>query len=461
MEVLGIIGGIVMSNSDCEEKIAERRESVKITIGYQRILSLFDKGSFCEIDSLAGSADGPAEAVAGYGTVDGRPACAFSQNGAIAGGAMSKAQASKIKKLFRLALKTGCPVVGIYDSIGARLNEGADMLAACGEILLDANNLSGVVPQISLVLGPCTGTEAMIAAGADLAVMSAHGELTVSTDGGDGSPSEAEKQGVCHISVQTEEEAVGAVRRLISMLPSNNLAAAPVFCKEGPTKSAAEESGVRGAALSVCDGGDFLELGSHFGSGSFTGFARISGTVTGLTGLTGTLDADSCTKAARFMRFCDSFSIPVVTFVDAEKFSALREASKLSSAYSEATTAKITVITGCAYGPVYIAAAGRGANADYTFAWPDAVVSAIRPETAAEFLWHDRLKGSDDPVNDRKKLAEEYRRTKADAFSAAEGGLIEDVVKPEKTRDKLIACLDMLSGKRVSTLPKKHADIQL
>lgn len=450
-----------MRNSDCEEKIAERRESLKNTIGYQRILSLFDKESFCEVDSLAGSVDGPAEVVAGYGTVDGRPACAFSQNGSIAGGAMSKAQASKIKKLFRLALKTGCPVVGIYDSIGARLNEGADMLAACGEILLDANNLSGVVPQISLVLAPCTGTEAMIAAGADIVVMSGRGELTVSTDGGDGSPSEAEKQGVCHIFEKTEEEAIGAVRRLIALLPSNNLEAAPAFCKEGPTKSVAGEPGMRSVILTVCDDGDFLELGEHFGPGSLTGFARIGGTVTGLAGLRGILDAASCSKAARFMRFCDSFSIPVVTFVDAEKFLTLREASKLSSAYSEATTAKITVITGSACGPVYIAAAGRGANADYTFAWPDAVISAIRPETAAEFLWHDRLKGSNDPVGDRKKLVEEYRMTKADAFSAAEGGMVEDVVKPEKTREKLIACLDMLSGKRVSTLPKKHADIQL
>ncbi len=183
--------------------------------------------------------------------------------------------------------------------------------------------------------------------------------------------------------------------------------------------------------------------------------------MTGIVGLTGVLDADSCSKAARFVRFCDSFSIPVVTFVDAEEFSTLRGASKLSSAYSEATTAKITVVTGSACGPVYIAVVGRGANADYAFAWPNAVVSALRPETAAIFLWNDRLKNSADPVADRKKLIEEYRQTRADAMSAAADGMIEDVVEPENTRDKLIACLDMLSGKRVSTLPKKHADIQL
>lgn len=450
-----------MSNPGCDEKLRNLRDSVKDSVGFRRIVSLFDSGSFQEIDPLAKSGDGLAEAVAGFGTVDGRPACAFSQNGSIGGGAMSKAQASKIRKTYRMALKTGCPVVGIFDSIGARLDERADMLAACGDILLDVNNLSGVVPQISLVLGPCTGTEAMIAAGADIVVMSGKGELTVSTSGADGSPAEAEKQGVCHVSAKNEEEAVGAVRRLLSMLPSNNLAASPVFHEDPPAGKAKEESGLRGALLSVCDGGDFMELGANFGSGSLTGLARIGGTVTGVSGLGGVLSADSCSKAARFVRFCDSFSIPVVTFVDAEKFSSLRGASRLSSAYSEATTAKIAVVTGSACGPVYIAAVGRGANADYAFAWPGAVISALRPETAAIFLWNDRLKNSADPVGDRRKLIEKYRTTRADALSAAADGMIEDVVEPEKTRDKLIACLNMLSGKRVSTLPKKHANIQL
>jgi acetyl-CoA carboxylase carboxyltransferase component len=448
-----------MNQSDSKEQMSQMRESIKNTVGWQRISALLDKGSFQEIDAYAKSGEGPAEAVAGYGTVEGRPVCVFSQNGSIAGGAMSKAQASKIKKTFRLALKTGCPVVGIYDSIGARLNEGADMLAACGEILLDVNNLSGVVPQISLVLGPCVGTEAMVAAGADIVVMSPKGELTVSISGEDGSPTTAEKQGICHIAAENEEEAIGTVRRLLSMLPSNNLAASPLEEEIAPGTSSSETVG--GSIKSVCDDGSFLELSPNFGAGAVTGFARIGGAAAGFIGLRGMLDADSCTKAARFLRFCDSFSVPVIMFVDAEKFSELRDASKLSSAYSEATTAKITVITGSACGPVYIATAGRGANADYTFAWPDAVISAVAPETAVALLWHDRLKGSSDPVNDRKKLIDEFRRTKADAFSAAADGMIEDIIEPENTRDKLIACLDMLAGKRVSTLPKKHADIQL
>lgn len=450
-----------MSNPGCTEKLKHVKENVKHTVGYRRIVSLFDEGSFQEIDPFAVSCGGPAEAVAGYGTVEGRPACAFSQNPEIEGGAMSKAQASKIAKTYHMALQTGCPVVGIYDSIGARLDERADMLTACGAVLRSADNLSGVVPQISLVLGPCTGTQAVAAACADLVVMSEKGELTVSTAGKDGSPTEAVRQGVCHIAANGEEEAIGAVRRLLALLPSNNLASAPVFHADPPAAKEKTGNGLRGAAVSVCDGGDFLELGAGFGGEVFTGLARVGGTVTGITGLAGELGEDASSKAARFVRFCDSFSIPVVTFVDAKEFSSLRGAARLSSAYAEATTAKITVAAGEACGPVYTAAVGFGANADCAFAWPGAVLSALRPETAAVFLWNDRLKQSSDPVADRAKLIDEYRTTRADAFSAAADGMIGDVAAPEQTREKLIACLDMLAGKRVSTLPKKHADIQL
>lgn len=437
------------------------RENVKHTAGYQRIASLFDPDTFREVDSLAVSGDGPAEAVAGFGMIEGRPVCAFSQNGAVSGGAMSKAQASKIKKAYQLALKTGCPLVGIYDSSGCRLKEGADMLAAYGEILLASNNLSGVVPQISLVLGPCTGTSALIAAGADIVVMSAKGELTVSTSGEDGSPEAAEGIGVCHLSTENEAGAISAARKLIDLLPSNNLSGSPIADAGEPAGRLQPGASVREIAVSSCDKGEFLELAKRFGSGSVTGLGRIEGGTVGLVGLSGTIGGADCSKAARFVRFCDSFSIPVVTFVDAERFSTLREASKLSSAYSEATAPKVTVVTGSACGPVYLATVGRGANADYSFAWPDASVSALSPETAAVFLWNDRLKDSADPINDRKKLIEEYRKTEAGACAAAAGGMIDDVVEPDRTRDRIAACLELLSSKRVSTLPKKHADIQL
>lgn len=449
-----------MSNAENAE-LQKARGILKNTSGYRRIASLFDQGSFNEIDSFAKSGDGYAEAVAGYGLVDGCPVCAFSQNGDCTGGAMSKAQASKIKKVYQLALKTGAPVIGIYDSNGARVNEGADMLSSFGEILLSANNLSGVVPQISLVLGPCTGTQAMIAAGADIVVMSQQGEMTIATNGEGGSAEEAEKLGLCHIAAKDEAEAIQTVRTLVPMLPSNNVSAAPLFNAVSAASQTAQGMEPRRLIDSVCDAASFMEFGKNFGAGAAVGLARIGGSVAGVTALFGVIDADSCSKAARFIRFCDSFSIPVVTLVDAEKFETLREASKLSSAYSEATTAKIAAVTGQACGPVYIAAAGRGANADYTFAWPQAVVSPLAPETAAVFLWNDRLKNSESPVEDRQKLIEEYKTSQAGAFAAAAGGMIEDIVEPEQTRQKIIACLEMLSGKRVTTLPKKHADIQL
>lgn len=452
-----------MNSVGSAEMLQNARNNTKNTKGYQRIVSLLDEGSFNEIDSLAKSGDGYAEAAAGFGTIDGCPVYVFSQNSDANGGAMSKAQASKLKKLYQLAVKTGVPVVGIYDSIGARLNEGADMLAAYGEILQSVNSLSGVVPQISIILGPCTGTSAMIAAGADIVIMSDKGELTIATNGEGGKPDEASKLGVCQIAAKDEAQALQTARRLVSILPSNNLESAADFEENAAAsvQAVTKDSDAKQIISSVCDSDSFIELGEAFGTPTVTGIAQIGGSAAGIISLAGIIGADACSKAARFMRFCDSFSIPVITFVNAEKFASLREASKLSSAYSEATATKITVITGSAYGSVYIAVAGRGANSDYTVAWPQAVVSALAPETAAIFLWNDRLAGSDNPVEDRKKLIEEYKTTEATPFAAAAGGIIEDIINPEDTRAKITANLDMLSGKRVSTLPKKHSNIQL
>ncbi len=453
-----------MKNVARAEMLAKAKSGAKTSKGYMRVTSFLDSGSFCELDALAASGGGYAEAVAGYGTADGCPVCVFAQSSDIAGGAMSKAQASKLQKLYRLAVKKGIPVVGFFDSEGARVNESSDILKAYGDILLDANRLSGVVPQIAVILGPCTGTAAMIAAGADIVIMSAKGELTVSTGGESGKPEEAAKCGIAHITVETEEQAMDSARRLISVLPSNNLEPAPDTEPAEPELShenMPDASDARQVIGSVCDTGSFIELGKGFSSGSITGIGQINGLTSGIISLTGIIDADSCSKAARFLRFCDSFSIPAVTFVNAEKFATLKEASKLSSAYSEATTAKVTVVTGRACGAVYIAVAGRGANSDYTVSWPDAVISPLAPETAAIFLWNDKLKGSADPVNDRKKLIETYKTTEASPIKAAADGLVENVITPDETRCALTSALNMLSGKRVSTLPKKHSNIQL
>ncbi len=450
-----------MSHTNAE-LLQKAREEAGRTAGYKRMIALFDEGTFNEIDALAKSGEGLAEVVAGFGLVDECPVYAFAQNKDCCGGAMSKAQAAKIRKVYELAVKTGAPVVGMYDSIGGRLSEGADMLAAYGEILKSSANLSGVVPQISLVLGPCVGTSAMIAANADILVMSEAGELTVSTSGEKASAADAVASGVCSLVKETEEEAIAAVRELLTLLPSNNLSGVPtaeleaaVSCEIAPNASAFE------VACQISDPQCFVELGKTFGDAVQTGISQISGATVGMISYEGVLDGDSCSKAARFVRFCDAFSIPVVSFVDASEFSSLREAVKLSNAYAEATTAKVTVVVGNAYGPVYIALSGRGANADCTLAWADAVVSPMAPAAAALFLHGEKLKGSSNPVEDRKKLIQEYASTEASPLSAAAQGFIEDVILPQETRAKVIANLAMLSGKRVSNLPKKHSNIQL
>lgn len=451
-----------MRNVGAVESLQKAHETIERTTGNKRLAALFDEGSLVSIDSYAKSESGFAEAAAGYGTVEGCPVYAFAQSSDLDGGAISKAQSQKIRKVFSMAAKTGTPVVGIYDSIGGRLQEGADLLTAYGDILLEANRISGVVPQIALVLGPCVGTSAMIAACADFVVMSAKGELTVAPNGEGGSAKQAARAGDAALVADTEAAAIAAVRALVSKLPSNNLEVAGFTDERDAGGVPTAGISAKAAAQAVASAGSVLELSAAFGENAYTAFGGMgTGATVGLVAYDGTLDADSCAKAARFIRFCDAYHLPVVSFVNADRFVSLRAAAMLSDAYAEATTAKVSVLTGNAYGPVYIAVAGRGANADYTMAWPDAVVSALAPETGAVFLWNDRLAGADDPIAARKRLIAEYAKTEGNPMQAAAQGLIEDVIEPEHTREHVAQVLDMLSSKRVSTLPKKHSNIQL
>lgn len=454
-----------MSNIGNAELLQRMRDTKKENIGYQRVSALLDEGSFHELGGLSVSGEDLTEAAAGYGTIQGCPVYCFGQNSDIAGGAMSKAQAAKIEKVYAMAAETGLPVVGIYDSIGGRLKENGTLLTSYGNILRAANRLSGVVPQIAVILGPCIGTTALIAASADFVIMSDHAELTVSTAGEGGAAQEASKLGLCQIQVSKEEEVFDMVRRLISMLPSNNLS--PDFSLDfKDTKDTVETycpdelPSPVSVITAVCDDSEFVELSKEFGCPTVTGLGLLAGCTVGMVAFQGTIGPDSCEKAAKLVRFCDAFSLPVVTFVDAEKFTTIREASKLSSCYTETTAPKISVIMGSAVGTVYVALCGK-ANSDYTLAWPDTVISSLAPQTEAVFLWKERLSGSDNPVEDRRHLIEEYRSTQASSFSAAASGLVEDIIFPQETRSKLIFTLEMLSSKRVSSLPKKHSTIQV
>ena len=444
-----------------ESKLAflqETKAANAQTKAYQRLQLLFDEGTFVEIDSFTKSGDGRAEAAAGFGSVDGCPVYAFAQNSDVVGGAMSKAQAAKICKVYELAEKTGAPVVGIYDSIGARLNESCEMLAAYGDVMLKANNLSGVVPQIAVIAGPCLGASSMIAAAADVVIMSEDGQFALQTNGEGGDLKEASESGLVHLTAKDDKEAVAKARELITLLPSNNLSGAPIT---DFADSAAETDGEFGASIiaAVMDQDSFIEFQAGFGAGFIAGLAKLGGNTVGVVASEEkTADGKACEKAARLVRFCDAFAIPVITFVNAESFCCIKAACKLTNAYAEATTAKISVITGEAYGAVYMALAGAAAGVDVAYAWPTASISALNPTTAAVMLWSDKLKGSSNPTADRAKLIAEYKDQEACPFKAAGDGFVQDVIEPSETRLKLYAALDMLAGKRVTRLPKKHAN---
>ena len=444
-----------------ESKLAflqETKAANAQTKAYQRLQLLFDEGTFVEIDSFTKSGDGRAEAAAGFGSVDGCPVYAFAQNSDVEGGAMSKAQAAKICKVYELAEKTGAPVVGIYDSIGARLNESCEMLAAYGDVMLKANNLSGVVPQIAVIAGPCLGASSMIAEAADVVIMSEDGQFALQTNGEGGDLKEASESGLVHLTAKDDKEAVAKARELITLLPSNNLSGAPIT---DFADSAAETDGESGASIiaAVMDQDSFIEFQAGFGAGFITGLAKLGGNTVGVVASEEkTADGKACEKAARLVRFCDAFAIPVITFVNAESFCCIKAACKLTNAYAEATTAKISVITGEAYGAVYMALAGAAAGVDVAYAWPTASISALNPTTAAVMLWSDKLKGSSNPTADRANLIAEYKDQEACPFKAAGDGFVQDVIEPSETRLKLYAALDMLAGKRVTRLPKKHAN---
>lgn len=429
-------------------------ESIKAelseTAAIKRLEALFDEGTFTQIAPFAKSAGAPCEAAAGRGEVGGCPVFAFAQNSDICSGAMSKAQAAKLKKLYELALKTGTPVVGIYDSIGARVDQGTELMTAYGELLNLSGKLAGIVPQISVILGPCEGTSALMAATADFVIMSEEGKFTINTNGEGGGALENKKHGAAAIVAKDEFAAIEAAKDLVTMLPSNNLS--DTF---GAGELPPADNGDIISAFT--DGGSFIELYEGYAENSSVGFARIDGEVVGVARTKGgVLDRRDCEKLSRLVRFCDAYSIPVVTLADAKGFGCVKSAAKLTAAYAEATTAKITVITGDAYGAFYMAIAGTGASNDVTYALGGAHVYPVAPEAGIIIMAGDRLKT--DKAGREKALAE-FRENECSALGAAEMGYIDSAVSKDELRDVLISALDMLAGKRETTLPKKHSTL--
>lgn len=448
------------------QRVTEARQNaMPDTAARARIAALLDADSFVEIDGLV-----TAGVVCGYGAVMGSPVAVFAQDSTQQLGAVGKAHAAKVGKVYDFALKTGVPVVGIYDSRGARLDEGAGALAAYGDMLHNANALSGVVPQIALVLGTCAGVSAMLACCADFVVMAGEAELYLTAADQSGAAS-AGAAGVAHIVCDDEAAALENTRKLLGRLPLNNLAPAPISDYADPAgaedrlRAACENlAGADTAAIiaDIVDTGSAVELLEGFGKAAYTAIATLAGYPCGVIATRDALDSDACSKIAKVVSVCDAFQLPVLTFVNTEGLvseapAAIRDMARMAHVYAEATTAKIAVVTGAAYGAAYVALAGRSAGSDYTIAWPSGVISALPPRTAVAFLYGDDITRE----KPRAQVEAEYAETKASALAAAQGGYIDDVIDPALTRPAVLAALDLLSAKRVSKNPKKHGNLPM
>lgn len=425
-----------------------------------RLETLFDDGTFTQIDAYAKSAGGDVEVVAGFGTVNDCPVYAFSQDLSVCDGAVSVAHCAKIKKVYDLAVKTGCPVIGIYDSNGVKIDEGFEVLNAYGELVKASTSMSGVCPQISVIAGACLGTSALIANMADVVVAVKDAEFYVSAPS-DVTAEQSAKEGTVDVLCDDFNVAVEAVKDIVSLLPANNLTPAPIFDFSAPQVAAAENTDALTIINAVADNNSVVELKKYYASENCKiALASVMGTTVGFVGFDGKSLCPSCSyKAEYLIKLCDAYSIPVVTLVNADGVSKGKDnqnlvaLTKLTTAYATATCPKISVITGNAIGSAYIILAGKGANADMTLAWDTSIASPLDADAAVAFLFNDRLAKGED----REALKKEYTETVASPFTAAACGAVDDVCTPEETRDKLIAMLDMLAGKRENTLPRKHS----
>ncbi|MBM3751310.1 MAG: methylmalonyl-CoA carboxyltransferase [Acidimicrobiia bacterium] len=494
-----------------EDRLRRQRESGKLA-ARERIDLLFDAGTFDEFDKLVTHrcrdfgmekelvpGDG---VVAGQGLVDGRSVFAFAQDFTVFGGSLSETNAAKICKVMDLAMKMGSPVVGLNDSGGARIQEGVLSLAGYADIFLRNTLASGVIPQISAIMGPCAGgavyspaitdfnimvegTSYMFVTGPDVIKTVTHEDVTKEDLGG--AMTHNSVSGVAHFAVPSDRECILLIRELLGYLPSNNLDDAPRVATSDPADREDEALDAVVPALPnqpydmhdliqlVVDDGGFLETHQHFAQNIITGFARLGGRSVGVVAnqpkvLAGCLDIDASVKGARFVRFCDAFNIPIITFEDVPGFlpgvrqehaGIIREGAKLLYAYAEATVPKITVITRKAYGGAYCVMASKHIRTDFNFAYPTAEIAVMGPEGAVNVLYRRELQTAGDPVARRAELVSEFREKLANPFVAASRGFIDEVIHPRKTRTKLIAALAMCENKRDKNPPKKHGNIPL
>jgi len=493
------------------ERARRQHEQGKL-LARERLNILLDSGSFVELDRLRthDCTDFGMEqekffgdaVVTGYGAIDSRLVYVYSQDFTVFGGSLSRVVADKICKVMDMALKNGAPVIGINDSGGARIQEGVDSLAGYGEIFQRNVMASGVVPQITAILGPCAGgavyspaitdfifmlktNSYMFITGPDVIKTVTHEEVSKETLGG--AETHASRSGVAHFAAGSEKDCLLMIRDLIGFLPGNNQEDPPfrpntddplrrdkrlrTLIPDNPNRP----YDMKELITAVVDEGYFYEVQAEFARNILVGFAHLGGRSVGIVAnqpanLAGCLDINAAVKAARFIRFCDCFNIPVVTFVDVPGFlpgteqeyhGIIRHGAKLLYAYAEATVPKVTVVTRKAYGGGYIVMASKHLRGDINFAYPTAEIAVMGPEGAINIVFRDELQKAADPGNAREQLIGKYRDTFANPFKAAESGYIDGIIYPEETRPTLIRALDMLKNKQDHHPPKKHGNIPL
>ena len=494
-----------------EQRIAQQHAKGKLT-ARERLDLLLDEGSFTELDAFVLAR--PTElipddervmgdgVVTGFGRIDGRLVYVFSQDFTVFGGSLAEAHAEKICKVMDLAMKSGAPIIGFNDSGGARIQEGVVSLGGYAEIFLRNVLASGVVPQISAIMGPCAGgavyspaitdfvvmvrdTSYMFVTGPNVVKTVTHEDVTFAELGG--AEVHAKKSGVAHFETEDEVTCAALLRRLVGFLPSNNLDPAPAVSSDDPPDREdpalddivpdlpTKPYDMREIIRRVVDDGDALEVHEGWAQNIICALARLDGRSIGVvaqqpTVLAGVLDIDASIKAARFVRFCDAFNIPLVTFVDVPGFlpgtaqehaGIIRNGAKLLYAYAEATVPKLTVIIRKAYGGAYDVMSSKHIRGDYNVAWPSAEIAVMGPEGAVNVIYRDEIAKAEDSEERRKQLVREYVERFANPYVAAARGYVDDIIDPRDTRPRLIEALDTLRGKRDKNPPKKHGNIPL
>ena len=495
-------------NGGGKKRIAKQHESGKLT-ARERIALLLDKGSFTELDAFVehrcasfgmDTTEIPGEGVVtGYGRIDGRLVYVYAQDFTVVGGSLGEMHAKKICKVMDLALKMGAPVIGMNDSGGARIQEGVDALSGFGEIFMRNTLASGVIPQISVIMGPCAGgavyspaltdfifmvdkTSNMFITGPSV-IKSVTGEEVSAQDLG-GAMTHNTISGVAQFYYQTEEETIAAIRTLISFLPSSNREKAPSsytkdsahrICKklgELVPEASSKAYDVKAIIREIVDDEEFFEIQQYYAQNIVIGFARINGETVGIVAnqprvMAGCLDINASDKAGRFISICDSFNIPLVTLVDVPGFlpgiqqeygGIIRHGAKMLHAYCEATVPKVTVVLRKAYGGAYIAMCSKHLGADMVLAWPGAEIAVMGAAGAANIVFKHDIENAEDPAAARAQKCEEYKAEFSNPYQAAKRGFVDDVIEPAETRARIADALSMLSGKSETRPQKKHGN---